>query len=144
MDGIPRVVVVGIDGSASGTAAAAWAHDLAASTGASLRLVAVHDPTVTSVEHVEGVLRAAHPSHGGVAVEIVVAEGQPVDALLIQSEDAELLVVGRHGTTGLIHSARGGVGERCARLARCPVVIVPPTYVGGSGGHGPGDAGPAA
>jgi nucleotide-binding universal stress UspA family protein len=56
---------------------------------------------------------------------VVLVDGEPVDQLLDQSAAAELLVVGRHGTSGLVHSALGGVGDTCARLATCPVVIVP-------------------
>jgi nucleotide-binding universal stress UspA family protein len=56
---------------------------------------------------------------------MVLVDGEPVDQLLDQSAGADLLVVGRHGTSGLVHSALGGVGDACARLATCPVVIVP-------------------
>jgi nucleotide-binding universal stress UspA family protein len=39
--------------------------------------------------------------------------------------DAQLLVVGTHGRTGLGHLLLGSVAERVLRLAHCPVLIVP-------------------
>lgn len=52
--------------------------------------------------------------------------GEPTEVLLECSEHTRLIIVGRHGTSGIIHSALGSVGDACARLASCPVVIVPP------------------
>jgi hypothetical protein len=36
-----------------------------------------------------------------------------------------LLVVGSHGTTSLRHAMLGSVSEACARMANCPVVVLP-------------------
>jgi nucleotide-binding universal stress UspA family protein len=119
-----RVVVVGVDGSPCGEAAVRWARSMAIELNATLRLVGVRHGNTTRTE-VERALEAACSGGTGPTVQMVVVEGEPVDQLLSQSAGAELLVVGRHGTSGLVHSALGGVGDTCARLATCPVVIVP-------------------
>lgn len=39
--------------------------------------------------------------------------------------DAELIVIGTHGRTGLYHFLMGSVAEHVARKSACPVLIVP-------------------
>jgi nucleotide-binding universal stress UspA family protein len=39
--------------------------------------------------------------------------------------DADLIVVGTHGRTGLAHAMLGSVAERVVRRASCPVLTVP-------------------
>jgi nucleotide-binding universal stress UspA family protein len=43
-----------------------------------------------------------------------------------ESWDADLVVVGYRGTTGLARVWLGGVAEKVARLAHCPVLVVRP------------------
>ncbi len=119
-----RFFVVGVDGSPCGEAAVRWAGSAAAESGATLRLVGVRHGDATRIE-VERALKAACAGGKDSTIQMVLVDGEPVDQLLDQSVGADLLVVGRHGTSGLVHSALGGVGETCARLATCPVVIVP-------------------
>ncbi|KQX75863.1 MULTISPECIES: universal stress protein [Aeromicrobium] len=123
------VICVGVDGSPASTAAVGWAVAMAAQTACTLRLVGVYGTSGAAVartrqDAVDAVATVASrlPTP---APQSVVVQGEAADRLLDASRDAVLLVVGRHGTSGLIHSALGGVGETCARLARCPVVIVP-------------------
>lgn len=59
-------------------------------------------------------------------VTVRVEKGEAFDVLLNNAKDSALLVLGREGTSGVIHNALGSVGDSCARLASCPVVIVPP------------------
>jgi nucleotide-binding universal stress UspA family protein len=40
------------------------------------------------------------------------------------AEEADLVVVGTHGRTGLPHLLVGSVAERVVRLSPCPVVTV--------------------
>jgi nucleotide-binding universal stress UspA family protein len=120
-----RTVVVGVDGSPASLAAVQWARVTAQGAGARLRLVAACEGP-TPEPHVQRALDDAQARQPGAACEVVVRQGRPVDVLLVQSEDADLLVVGRHGVDGMIHSSLGAVGDACARLASCPVVIVPP------------------
>jgi nucleotide-binding universal stress UspA family protein len=39
--------------------------------------------------------------------------------------DADLIVVGTHGRTGIAHAMLGSVAERVVRRAGCPVLTVP-------------------
>jgi nucleotide-binding universal stress UspA family protein len=58
----------------------------------------------------------------------------PVGKALIEaSTDADMLVVGSRGLSGLKELALGSVSKECAQHARCPVVIVRPPI------HEPGD-----
>ena len=55
-------------------------------------------------------------------------EEQPlraVDSLVIASEEADLVVVGSRGLSGI--RALGSVGERVAHEAHCPVLVVRPS-----------------
>jgi len=54
-----------------------------------------------------------------------VVHGDPVEALLLASANADLLVVGSHNTSSIAHVMLGSVSEACARMAECPVVVLP-------------------
>lgn len=125
-------IVVGVDGSASSVAALRWAIAQAA-PGQHVRVISAYGWSDGVHAHMsradaEVNISAAFDAIGGVEgihLEQTVVEGEPVEALLSQSESALLLVVGRHGTRGMIHSALASVGDTCSRMAACPVVIVP-------------------
>lgn len=123
-------VTVGFDGSEAGLEALHWAVGYAQQVPSQIHVVAafvVADGDVASAVRARTemmldtalVARAEH-------IDRQVFEGDPVEVLLRCAESSDLLVVGRHGTTHLIHNSMGSVGDACARLARCPVVIVPP------------------
>ena len=59
------------------------------------------------------------------SVSYQVVHGDPVEALLTASSSAELLVVGSHNTSTISHVMLGSVSEACARMAECPVVVLP-------------------
>jgi nucleotide-binding universal stress UspA family protein len=122
-------VVVGIDGSPASRAAVEWARSAARTSGSHLQLVAVYEGE-TPQPHVQRAVQEARAGKSADECEVVVTHGDPVEVLLLQAEGAELLVVGRHGVGGMIHSALGSVGDACARRASCPVVIVPPPATG--------------
>lgn len=125
----PRTICVGVDGSPSSTSAVAWAVAMATTTGSPLMLVSVHgvDPTSSQRSRADAQdnLSAAARLVPGQRPASVISCGEPAEGLIEASRGASMLVLGRHGTRGLIHSALGSVGETCARLAECPVVIVP-------------------
>jgi nucleotide-binding universal stress UspA family protein len=54
------------------------------------------------------------------------ASGNPADAIvrLAQDRQADLIVMGTHGRTGLQHVLLGSVAEKVVRLAPCPVLTV--------------------
>jgi len=62
----------------------------------------------------------------GVAAEIHLSRSFPSDAILQTAEelDADMIVMGTRGLTGLKHVLLGSVAERAIRIAPCPVVTV--------------------
>jgi nucleotide-binding universal stress UspA family protein len=54
---------------------------------------------------------------------IVVADGRPLDVILAQSADADLLVLGTHGRRGPSRWWLGSVAERVVRAADVPVLV---------------------
>ncbi|MCU1692112.1 MAG: universal stress protein UspA-like protein [Frankiales bacterium] len=131
------VIVVGVNGSESSRAAVTWAAAEAASRHAAVRLVHAWEvyPDTRSARllladdarpqeaavlaEASEQLRSLAP---GVEQESELGEGRPDEALLRASENAVLLVVGRHGGS----AARLGptLGHLSVRSG-CPVVAVP-------------------
>ena len=54
----------------------------------------------------------------------LVAEGDPAEALVVASRDADHLVVGSRGRSPFMGSVLGAVSLRCASAASCPVTLV--------------------
>lgn len=124
------VIAVGVDSSRASLAAVRWAADFAAVTNSTLRLVSVYGLAEQGPAHrtradAQRDIRGASAEVGGARTAVVVTDGEPADCLIDAARGSSLLVLGRHGTRGMIHSALGSVGDTCARLAECPVVIVP-------------------
>ena len=61
---------------------------------------------------------------GAERAQIRVEAGVPYETLVTAAEEADLVVVGTHGRTGLPHLLLGSVAERVVRLSPCPVVTV--------------------
>ena len=142
-------IVVGVDGSDASHDALRWAADEARLRDA--RLVAVHawtfippqpmgDPGLLAMpagdlagqlsaetDAASAVLSSAVESLGSspaVEVEQRVVEGDPGEALVAESKDAELVVVGSHGRSGLTAALIGSVSRHVVNHAACPVVVV--------------------
>ncbi|MEE2679027.1 MAG: universal stress protein, partial [Myxococcota bacterium] len=64
----------------------------------------------------------------GTAVETVVREGYPATVIVdeVDNLDADLVVIGTHGHTGLKHLLLGSIAERVVQQAPCPVLTVKP------------------
>jgi nucleotide-binding universal stress UspA family protein len=77
-----------------------------------------------AIERLETVRREA-ATHG-VAVTAEVTTVFPVEAMLAAAEqrNADLIVAGTRGLSGLKHAILGSVAERIVRLAPCPVLTV--------------------
>ncbi|MFC3477877.1 universal stress protein [Halobacterium litoreum] len=62
----------------------------------------------------------------GVAVERVVTEGIPHEAIVEYAEDsgADVVVMGTHGRTGIDHYLVGSVAEKVVRTSPVPVMTV--------------------
>jgi nucleotide-binding universal stress UspA family protein len=76
----------------------------------------------------EGFVRAAKEigTHEGVEVTGVVTSGAPYSAIVdfAKERDADLIVIGSHGRTGLDKLLMGSVAERVVTMAHCAVLVV--------------------
>jgi nucleotide-binding universal stress UspA family protein len=136
-------VVVGVDGSETSTRAVDFAYDFASRHNA--ELVAVHawsdlpmDALATVREwdvnwdevskqaHV--VLAEALAGHSvrypDVRVRKVVTMSKPVEGLLEQAENADLVVVGSHGRGAVRRMLLGSVSHAVLHYAKCPVAVL--------------------
>ncbi|MFF5306525.1 universal stress protein [Streptomyces sp. NPDC013161] len=135
-----RTVVAGLDGSPESSAAAEWAAREAELRGLPLKIVHVWVPAPDPLaqaplmgvetqqqwseriprEAGEG-LRGRHP---GLDVTVEQVTGTPSDALVDASKDAELLVLGSRGLSGVGGFLVGSVGLSVVARAELPVVLV--------------------
>ena len=71
-------------------------------------------------------LARVRPADGHVEVEHRLLEGDPAEMILKLAEDvnADVIVMGTHGTTGLTRLLVGSVAESVMRKAPCPVLTV--------------------
>ena len=131
------IITVAADGSAGSRRAYVWALAEAARHGNAVELVTAYTARSATGEFLDGA-DARSTAEGmtqatmrgiegppGTPVSFVVVQGDPADVLVRQSRASALLVMGSHGVGGLMHSALGSVTDTCARMAECPVVIVP-------------------
>src|SRR5438874_1488196 len=105
------------------------------------RLVLVHVAVVPVVlygegvvpaqpeDYQEGLMRELHrlqPPDPSLRVEHLLKEGDPVTEILgvAREINADLIVMGTHGRTGLERLLMGSVAERVVRRAACPVLTV--------------------
>ncbi|MET9904925.1 universal stress protein [Streptomyces sp. NPDC006446] len=137
---MPRTVTVGLDGSSESLAAAEWAAREARLRALQVRLVNVWEPAPDPIaqapllggethkhwseriprEAAEGV-RARHP---GIDVTTEQLTGRPAEVLLKAADDAELLVLGTRGLSGVGGFMVGSVGLAVVAHAGRPVVFV--------------------
>lgn len=61
-------------------------------------------------------------------IEKLIRRGKPFVEIIIaaREKEADLIVMGTHGRTGLSHSLMGSVAEKVVRKAPCPVLTVKP------------------
>ena len=61
-----------------------------------------------------------------VVMEARIVVGEPVSEIYqaVGREQADLIIMGSHGRTGLAHVLLGSVAERVIRHASCPVLVV--------------------
>jgi nucleotide-binding universal stress UspA family protein len=140
-----RSIVVGTDGSEPADEAVRQATDMASREGARLHLVTAYpDPqilrerttgtgggahTIVDLREVaESVVqRAARDALSkGVEVETHVREGQPAEVIIdvANQEQADLIVVGSRGLTGIKRYLLGSVSSKVSEHAPCSVMIV--------------------
>ncbi|MCH0565790.1 MULTISPECIES: universal stress protein [unclassified Streptomyces] len=135
-----RTVVAALDGSPESRAAAEWAAREAKLRGLPLKIVHVWEPVPEPMaqapmlgaetqahwteriprETAEG-LRLRHP---GVEVTAEQLNGRPAEVLPKAAEDAELLVLGSRGMSGIGGFLVGSVGQSVIAHTEVPVVLV--------------------
>jgi len=149
---VAGTIVVGVDGSAASVEALRWAADEARLRHARILVVRawtfipptpVGDPGMMAIPSGDlagqlqleanaaqasldaAVAEALGPDHGA-TVEARLVEDDAGDALVAESEVAELVVVGSHGKSGLRAALLGSVSRHVVDHAHCPVVVVKP------------------
>jgi len=132
-------IVVGFDGSEHAYAALRWAIDEARRHDAGVRVVHVWSYGIASASPYTGdvveTLRDAAQlvlddaakvvDEAGVPYETRLEFGSAAPALVLDAEDAVLLVVGSRSHGGLTGAILGSVANACVHHAPCPVVVVP-------------------
>jgi nucleotide-binding universal stress UspA family protein len=61
-------------------------------------------------------------------VERLVVRGRPRHEIVAVAADigVDLIVLARHGSSGIRHAFMGSTAESVLRHARCPVLVLPP------------------
>jgi nucleotide-binding universal stress UspA family protein len=141
-----RRILVPTDFSAGSREAFATAIGLGLDTGARITLLHVsHVPAqifpdmimpmgpelMHDVEHsADGLLEelCARARAAGVEADWQTSIGSTHEEICARAEelDADLIVIGTHGRTGLAHALLGSVAEKVVRKAPCPVLTVRP------------------
>ena len=135
-------ILLATDGSVRAEVAEAYACKLAESWGATLTVVSVLefapglDPespvcrlylAELMMQATEGLARLkARAAERGIAVHTRIETGIPSEQVLAAAaaEDADLIIVGTAGKTGLAHVLLGSTAERIIRTSPCPVLAV--------------------
>ncbi len=124
-------ILVATDGSRLGDAAAYSAVRLVSKCGLPLTVISVvgedgdaeeRSEAQAAVERVQN-----EASKEQVEVEAMLEEGRRADTVIITTakrRDADMIVVGSHGRTGLSRLMMGSVSERVIGSAECPVLVV--------------------
>jgi len=82
-----------------------------------------------ALHHMDELLQAAAtPAEG---VDRLVVRGRPRHEIVAVAADvgADLIVLARHGSSGIRHAFMGSTAESVLRHASCPVLVLPPSAV---------------
>ena len=144
MDLVMKRIVVPLDFSANSTRALDYAYALAKKFDAALHLlhvcevpsmltgsmdayaIAYTDWSQRMGEEAERELDKLRARLTGVKVSTEVLFGNPARAIVTaaHTNDADLIVMGTHGHSAVMHMVMGNVAERVVRTADCPVLTV--------------------
>jgi len=127
------------DFSPASSEALRWATSLARDCGATLIIVHVEEPPMaygggemyfpideTTIGELRKALVQVVPLDPAVGFEHKLLAGDPATAIVdaAENENADLIVMGSHGRTGLTRLLMGSVAEAVVRKAKCPVLTV--------------------
>ena len=137
-------ILIAVDSSEYAVNAAKKGFELAQETNAAVALVFVVDAAkaIGNVDagilpmEAEDMLRKeaqqtidqlSDLSHDPSRLSKLMPEGNPQDEILQTADDwgADLIVMGTHGRTGLVHFLVGSIAESVVRHAKIPVMVVP-------------------
>jgi nucleotide-binding universal stress UspA family protein len=124
----PRKIVIGYDRSIDAQAAAVWALDEAARTGAPAEFFYAREPAHgelcrTMWDMLDDAKALAGRRHPAVHTAISIGSGPPAPALIERSAAASLIVLGSLGHSS-VTGRLGSVSVTVSAHARCPVVVV--------------------
>jgi nucleotide-binding universal stress UspA family protein len=140
---MPKIetILLATDGSAASEGASGEAIDLAVQVGARLLVVSVlgasSRPSEASAEtagpadsrdsltnKAQAIVQRAKAA--GADATFLVWDGDPGEAIVAaaDSENADLIVVGSHGRSGVSRFLIGSVSDHVVRHAHCPVMVV--------------------
>lgn len=136
-------IIVGYDGSEGSTLALKWAAATAKQRGRTLEVLTTWSMPAADlgmgaaalvqqdlVDELRKEATAANDEGLAIAAEIGanavgdIVAGRPASAMVHRSEDAEMVVVGSHGSGGLTGFLLGSVSRQVASHAACPTVVV--------------------
>jgi nucleotide-binding universal stress UspA family protein len=84
----------------------------------------VPDPSQTTAEDLLQIIKEELGEEPPVLVRPHVKQGRPAKTLIEDSENADLLVVGKRGHGGFAGLVLGSVSQHVAAYAKCPVAVV--------------------
>jgi universal stress protein A len=139
-------IVVATDFSPAGDAAMERAFALARVLDATVDLVHVLDTALLAMPASLGAMPLIEPDvlmnqvdealtarvekaqEAGLVCQSDSLDGYPAREIVrhAQQTNADLIVLGTHGRTGVAHAIMGSVAERVVQRASCPVLVVPP------------------
>jgi nucleotide-binding universal stress UspA family protein len=129
--------VIGVDGSPHSAAALRWALAEAATHAGEATAVLAWQPPFLSVpgaaqldeleqaykDYLVSTVRAIAPSPQ-VELTTLVAQGDPIESLILAAKGADVLVLGVKGRSRFAGLMLGSVSQACAAASPCPVVLV--------------------
>lgn len=124
-------LVVGLDGSERSHDALRFALEEARLRRATIRVLTTWDGDEESRAQSEQIQQEARAQvvggdhDGDPPVQFELAEGRPEVVLVNESARAVMLVIGAHGVQSIRRAALGSISEYVARMASCPVVVIP-------------------
>jgi nucleotide-binding universal stress UspA family protein len=139
-------IVVATDFSEGSDAAMERAFGLAKALGATIDLVHVLDTAILAAPTSLGAMplvepqvlmdqidealskRVAEAQKGGLVCQSNSLDGYPAREIVRHAEktNADLIVLGTHGRTGVAHVIMGSVAQRVVQRSSCPVLVIPP------------------
>ena len=127
-----ELIVVGMDGSDRAHDALRFAVEEAHLRGCAIEVITTWregsaDDTREQAEqiqqHAKTTIQQILNELPPMAFEVV--EGRPEEVLVSASSRASLLVLGAHGVQSIRRAALGSISEYVARMASCPIVVLP-------------------